>query len=120
MNNDIFCTNCGANWSQDRWSLECPQCGGGALERLCSYCDGTCGQRLARSIVDSQDFNLAHWVGTCRYQCICSVHDDRVEALFCPHCGKRTWKGMLLEYHRELLNDLLSLAPRDANGHSDA
>src|SRR5581483_7936544 len=101
VKNDVFCRNCGANWSQGQWSLECPQCGGGALEMACPICDGTCGQRLVRAIVDSQDYNRAHWIGGCGYQCTCSAKDDRIEARFCPHCGKRTLKGQLLEYHRE-------------------
>jgi len=70
----------------------------------CSYCDGTCGRRLVRAIVDSQDYNQSHWVGVCGYMCVCSLSDDRVEARFCPHCGKRTLKGVLWEYHRELFS----------------
>jgi hypothetical protein len=90
VKDDFYCRNCGANWSQGQFSVDCQQCGGEALEVPCLMCDGTCGRRFDRAIVDSQDYNKAHWVGHCGYQCDCSYSDDRDEARYCPSCGKRT------------------------------
>jgi eukaryotic-like serine/threonine-protein kinase len=65
MNLDWICHNCGANWSQGQYRPGCPQCGGGALERACPLCHGRCGRRWQRAVLDSWDFNLAHWAGGC-------------------------------------------------------
>ena len=60
------CTDCGADWSQGRFSVDCKQCGGGALEIDCPVCEGKCGAKWQRAVMDSQDFGLAHWFGSCR------------------------------------------------------
>ncbi len=59
------CTNCGADWSRGQFGEECPQCGGGALERSCLVCRGRCGATWKRAVLDSQDENEAHWIGGC-------------------------------------------------------
>ena len=59
------CTNCDANWSDGHFTARCPQCGGGAMERPCGVCQGRCGQLWKRAVLDSQDSNEAHWMGTC-------------------------------------------------------
>jgi len=65
--NTISCTSCGADWSESQFSLRCSQCGNGALQRTCPKCRGLCGSFWRRAILDSQDENQAHWVGTCRF-----------------------------------------------------
>ncbi len=60
------CTNCGADWTKGRFTQNCPQCGGFAMEAPCLVCGGRCGAVSYRSVHDSQDANLAHWAGACR------------------------------------------------------
>jgi hypothetical protein len=60
------CTNCGADWSQGKWTEGCPQCGGFAMQTPCLLCGGRCGGIWYRSVHDSQDSNLAHWGGGCK------------------------------------------------------
>lgn len=62
---NIKCLNCEANWSRGEFTEDCEMCGGGALERPCPMCDGRCGARWQRAILDSYDFGVAHWVGQC-------------------------------------------------------
>jgi len=59
------CRTCGADWTGGHWTLGCKECGGGALELECGLCFGTCGGRLARAVLDSNDLRQAHWVGGC-------------------------------------------------------
>jgi hypothetical protein len=63
---DIRCTSCGALWTAGRFTDGCAECGGGAMERPCPWCDGTCGARWKRAVVDSHDAQEAHWIGGCR------------------------------------------------------
>ena len=60
-----ICISCGADWSQGEFSADCPQCGGGALERACPVCGGRCGRMWMRAVLDSQESNMAHWIGSC-------------------------------------------------------
>lgn len=66
--NKIECPACHAMWSENRFSVDCPICGGGALERNCPVCDGACGGEWRRAIQDSFDSGEAHWVGACAYE----------------------------------------------------
>ena len=59
------CYSCGADWSQGHFSDDCEECGGGGLERLCLLCGGQCGSYWKRAILDSHDFEVAHWAGRC-------------------------------------------------------
>ncbi|MBW1887729.1 MAG: hypothetical protein JRI52_05180 [Deltaproteobacteria bacterium] len=59
------CTSCGTDWSKDKFSVDCPQCGDGAMTLICLICEGHCGRMWTRAVLDSQDFNEAHWVGSC-------------------------------------------------------
>lgn len=61
----LICHSCGADWSQGHYSPGCQQCGGGALEIACPVCHGRCGRRWQRAVLDSWDFNIAHWAGQC-------------------------------------------------------
>jgi len=65
MSGPSICTNCGADWSAGRWTPDCPQCGGFAMELPCPMCGGKCGAIYPRAVHDSQDANLAHWAGRC-------------------------------------------------------
>jgi hypothetical protein len=59
------CTSCGADWSQGGFSETCRECGGAALDHACLLCDGKCGQRWRRAVIDSQDEHESHWRGNC-------------------------------------------------------
>ncbi len=78
----------------------CQQGRGGALEINCPICQGRCGRQWQHAVVDSWDFNRAHWRGRCGYACDCGQRDDRGRARFCPRCGKRTLFGLYLDYHK--------------------
>jgi len=60
------CTHCNANWTSGEFSDDCEQCGGGALVRACWVCGGRCGGQFTRSVLDSWDTGIAHWVGACK------------------------------------------------------
>ena len=60
------CTDCGADWSQGKWTKDCRQCGGAALELPCPRCAGQCGALWQRAVLDSQVFKCAHWFGNCK------------------------------------------------------
>jgi hypothetical protein len=36
------------------------------MERPCPVCDGRCGTRWLRAVVDSHDSGLGHWAGGCK------------------------------------------------------
>ena len=59
------CTSCGVAWSAGQFTPDCPECGGGAMDRACPICAGACGRRWDRAPLDSQDAHEAHWVGGC-------------------------------------------------------
>ena len=63
---EYCCTNCGANWSRGEYSEECEQCGGGSMTRSCVFCGGKCGGTSKRMVMDSWDFNSAHWLIECK------------------------------------------------------
>jgi hypothetical protein len=65
---DFSCTDCGATWSRGQWSASCRQCGGGALEIACPLCQGRCGRKWKRSVVDSWDYRQAYWGGVCGFR----------------------------------------------------
>jgi len=65
MADTFLCNSCGVNWSDGEFKPDCPECGGGALERSCLLCDGKCGSIWKRALLDSWDFKEAHWVGGC-------------------------------------------------------
>ncbi len=60
-----ICHICTANWSQDEFTAGCDECGGGAMRRPCIICGGRCGKVWDRMPMDSQDFQQAHWTGSC-------------------------------------------------------
>jgi len=62
---DCLCHSCQANWTNGEWSADCRECGGGALERDCTFCNGRCGGKSQRAIMDSHDYARAHWIGAC-------------------------------------------------------
>lgn len=82
MKTEHHCQHCGANWSADVFSAECEECGGGAMEIACPLCDGKCGERWRRAVMDSHDSSVAHWIGKCaasmhhRDACIMGDLDD--------------------------------------------
>ena len=59
------CSSCGANWTEDEYSNDCTECGGGAMERNCILCGGRCGSVYKRAVFDSWDTKEAHWMGGC-------------------------------------------------------
>lgn len=63
--NDIRCSTCLSSWSQFEFQRDCPECGGGALQIPCPTCTGTCGSMWNRAIADSNDSQIAHWIGSC-------------------------------------------------------
>lgn len=65
MTTPIICTTCGACWTDAAFTADCPECGGGAMERDCAICGGACGNRWRRAVLDSRDSGEAHWVGSC-------------------------------------------------------
>jgi hypothetical protein len=64
----LVCYSCGADWSRGKFSQDCRECGGGALDVPCPMCDGTCGQRWRRAVIDSHDEHESHWVGNCGHR----------------------------------------------------
>jgi len=62
---NYICTSCGANWTEDEYSDDCVECGGGAMERGCILCGGRCGSKFKRAVIDSMDAGEAHWIGDC-------------------------------------------------------
>lgn len=66
--NAVTCPICNAAWSADRFSDDCPACGGGAMRRNCPVCGGACGAEWRRAVADSIDSGEAHWVGACAYE----------------------------------------------------
>ena len=66
MDNIYLCTTCNANWSEGKFSADCPECGGGAMERNCFICSGRCDGIYTRAVIDSWDSGEAHWIGSCR------------------------------------------------------
>jgi hypothetical protein len=60
------CATCGAVWSDGRFTENCAECGGGAMERPCFLCGGRCGLVMLRTVSDSNDSGLGHWAGRCR------------------------------------------------------
>jgi len=63
------CQSCGADWSAGEFDAECAECGGGALERQCGFCDGVCGAVWKRRVIDSWDEAEAQWIGGCAANC---------------------------------------------------
>jgi len=61
----MSCTTCGAEWGEGAFTLECDECGGGALVRPCVVCGGRCGAWWRRAVIDSNDARVAHWGGGC-------------------------------------------------------
>ncbi len=61
----VQCQDCGADWSEGKWTPGCKQCGGGAMTIPCPICDGLCGKHWQRAVADSWDFGQAHWFGSC-------------------------------------------------------
>jgi hypothetical protein len=59
------CYTCGAVWSDGRFTQNCAECGGGAMERPCYVCGGRCGTVNLRAVSDSNDSGLGHWAGRC-------------------------------------------------------
>lgn len=59
------CTRCDADWSAGALTIDCPQCGGGALDHACLHCGGRCGARWARVVDTSQETGEATWIGGC-------------------------------------------------------
>lgn len=59
------CTSCGADWSGGAFTPGCDECGGGAMQRSCLLCDGSCGAVYERAPLDSIDFHMAHLTGAC-------------------------------------------------------
>ena len=63
---DYKCSSCCANWTKNEYSDDCPECGGGAMERSCFLCGGRCGSVYKRAVHDSWDAKEAHWIGGCK------------------------------------------------------
>lgn len=61
-----YCGTCGAHWTGGEHTADCEECGGGAMSRPCSLCGGRCGAVLQRAPLDSRDYRVAHWVGSCK------------------------------------------------------
>ena len=60
------CMDCRADWESGDHTEGCEQCGGGAMDIACLICGGRCGSRWKRMVMDSRDFNQAHWLGGCK------------------------------------------------------
>lgn len=61
-----LCSLCGADWRAGEFSETCVECDGGAMDRSCLACGGTCGARSLRSVHDSQDEQVGVWAVKCR------------------------------------------------------
>ncbi|KAJ8950602.1 hypothetical protein NQ314_007828 [Rhamnusium bicolor] len=59
------CFTCGVSWADSHVSLDCSECGGYALERPCSACDGICGAKWKRDLSMSHASGKARWTGEC-------------------------------------------------------
>jgi len=59
------CSSCKAIWSQGEFGRDCPECGGGAMQRNCILCNGQCDSVYQRAVIDSWDSGEAHWIGSC-------------------------------------------------------
>lgn len=62
-----ICSSCGALWSDRAFTEGCEECGGGAMQRPCPLCSGTCGKYWRRAVIDSNTTKTAHWIGYCRH-----------------------------------------------------
>ena len=62
---EYICYLCNSNWSKDEYTDECELCGGGAMKRDCGICDGECGRKWTRMLLDSLDSGEAHWIMDC-------------------------------------------------------
>ncbi|XP_076307345.1 uncharacterized protein LOC143223349 isoform X2 [Tachypleus tridentatus] len=60
------CFSCGVNWYEDHVSLDCPECGGYAMQRPCPECDGQCESTWRRDLAASHNTKQAKWEGECR------------------------------------------------------
>lgn len=59
------CHLCKQCWFDNRYSHDCPECGGYALQRPCVICAGQCEQIWHRDVTKTHSFHLAHWEGRC-------------------------------------------------------
>jgi hypothetical protein len=59
------CQTCGADWSEDKFTQACVECGGGAMTIQCPACQGACGSTWQRAAIDSNDSGSAHFYGNC-------------------------------------------------------
>jgi len=59
------CYTCGADWSRDKWTKDCMECGGGALTIDCPICNGKCGAKWQKATMDTNDSGISHWHGNC-------------------------------------------------------
>ncbi len=64
MNRDERCYSCDANWRQGAFSPDCKECGGGAMEIGCIFCQGECDSVWVRAVDDSHFRRVGHWVQT--------------------------------------------------------
>jgi hypothetical protein len=62
----VACLTCGVDWSMGKFSNRCTECAGGALKRPCPLCKGRCGATWRRSVDDSHDSAVGHWIGKCK------------------------------------------------------
>jgi hypothetical protein len=90
------CHSCPANWSKGQWTPECPECGGGPLEIDCIFCQGRCGAKWQKAVIDSHDCAQAHWFGNCL---LSEEEKDEISELglqeFARRQRARTWRGKM-------------------------
>ncbi|XP_013783931.1 protein pinocchio-like isoform X2 [Limulus polyphemus] len=60
------CFSCGVSWYEDHVSLDCPECGGYALQRPCPECEGQCESKWRRDLASSHKTRQAKWEGECK------------------------------------------------------
>lgn len=62
---EYICYLCDSNWSKGEFTEHCDLCGGGALEKPCPVCEGKCGAKWKRMVLDSLDSGESHWIMNC-------------------------------------------------------
>lgn len=59
------CHLCKQCWYDSKFTSQCDECGGYALQRPCPACGGQCGQVWTRDIAKTHSLHKAYWEGQC-------------------------------------------------------
>lgn len=63
-----MCSTCGASWNLVEYNRlpDCPECGGFASHRSCTYCGGACKKPSTRNVEESNRRRAPIWHGGCK------------------------------------------------------